>query len=95
MEDAGRDIDHLAGGDGLALFSETHFTGAFDDEIHLFLFLIVPWHLSAIWVEGYIAHREVSWLDGRRASGEILREAFRRVAAARYFGKIGDEHGNE
>ena len=93
VEDAGRDVNHLPRGHGLALLAEAHFAGAFDDEVNFFLFLIVPRHLAALGVERDIAHAEIFRLDGGDAPGEVLCAAARRVAAAFDLSEIGDCHG--
>src|SRR5262245_45616049 len=48
VKDLVRDIDGLARVEGHALLAETHFAGAFDDEVDLLLFLVVPRHLAPV-----------------------------------------------
>ena len=82
VEDARWNIDQLPRGHGLPLFPETHLAGAFDDEIDLLLFLVVPRHLAAFGIERDIAHRKARRLHGRDSADEILRPATRGVAPA-------------
>ena len=93
VEDAGRDVNHLPRGQGLALRAEAHFASAFDDEVNFLLFLIVPRHLAALGLERDIAHAEILRLDGGDTPGEVLRAAARWVAAAFDLSEIGDGHG--
>ena len=72
MESAGRDVDHLSSVQQGFLVAEAHLALSLEDEVDFFLVLIVPGHLSAIWVQRYVSEREVDGLDGARAANEIL-----------------------
>jgi hypothetical protein len=46
MEDARRDVDGLTCDNGPALLSETYLAGSFDDEVDLFLCMVMPGDLA-------------------------------------------------
>jgi hypothetical protein len=92
VKDAGRDVDGLAGGEGLSFVAEAHFAGALDDEVDFFLFLVVPGNLAAGGVEGDVADAETPGLDGGEATDEVLGAAARRVAAAFDLVEVGNDH---
>src|SRR3569833_392144 len=71
MKDMRWDVDGLARLNGHALFAEAHLAGAFNDEVDLFLVLVVPWHLPAVRRERDVAHGEVGSLDATRSADEI------------------------
>src|SRR5438034_625634 len=75
VEDAVRDVNGLAGGYGLAFFAEAHLGGTFDDEVDLFLLLVVPGDLAAIGLEGDVAHAEAGGLDGAGSADQVLSAA--------------------
>src|SRR5271157_3162061 len=49
-----RNVDGLPGVQRHALLAEAHFTGALDDEVDLFLLLIVPRHLPPVGLQGHV-----------------------------------------
>ena len=75
-----------------ALFAEAHFAGAFDDEVDLFLLLVVPGHLAAVGLQRDVADGEVGGLDGADAPDQVLRAAPRGIGASCNLRKIGDGH---
>lgn len=95
MEDTRGNVNHLASSERLAFLAETHFAGSLDDEVNLFLLLIVPWHLTAIGIKSDIAHREVRGLNGSDAAREILGAAAGRITTALHFCEIGNSHNFE
>src|ERR1035437_3280743 len=92
VEDLVRDVDGLPGVERHALFAEAHFAGAFDDEVDLFLLLVVPRHLPAVGLQGDVADGKISGLDGAGAPDQVLRAAPRGISASCDLGKIGDGH---
>ena len=63
VEDAWRNVDGLPGLHGDALLAQAHLARALDDEIDLFLLLVVPRHLAAVRLQRDVAHREVvAWM---------------------------------
>ena len=92
VKNFGGNEDRLAGSDGFAFFAETHFPFAFDDEVNLFLFLIVPRDLSAFGFEGDVAHGKVFGLHGGDASHEVLSASASWIGAALNFAEIGNCH---
>jgi hypothetical protein len=60
MENAVWNINGLAGFHCAPLLAKTHFAAAFDDEIDLFLILVVPRDLAAVGFQSYITQTEVS-----------------------------------
>ena len=92
MKNFGGNEDRLAGSDGFTFFAETHFPFTLDDEVNLFLLLIVPRDLAAFGFEGDVAHRKVFGLHGGDASHEVLRAAAGRIGAALNFAEIGNRH---
>src|ERR1019366_5397325 len=77
-----RNVDGLSGVQRHALLAEAHFAGAFDDEVDLFLFLVVPGHLPAVGLQGHVADGEVGGLYGARAPHQVLRAAPRGGSAS-------------
>ena len=69
------------------------FTLALDDEVNLFLLLIVPGNLSAVRLQSNVAHGEIGRLDRGHAPDEILRATPRGIGAALDFGE-GLRHGD-
>src|SRR5579871_935964 len=92
MKDAMRNVDCLAGGHRPAFLAETHLARAFDDEVDLFLVLIMPGDLSAVGLERHMPHRKIGCLDGTRAPNQVLCAPARGIGAARCFGKVSDDH---
>ena len=85
MKNFGGNEDRLAGSDGSAFLAETHFTLTFDDEVNLFLFLIVPRDLTAFGFEGDVAHGKVFGLHGGDSPHEVLGSTASRIGAALNF----------
>jgi hypothetical protein len=50
MENPRRDKYGLPRGNGLTFLTEAHFAFTFNDEVDFFLFVVVPRHLSAVWI---------------------------------------------
>ena len=75
-----------------ALLAEAHFARAFDDEVDLFLLLVVPRHLAAVRLERDVAHGEIRGLDGAHAPDQVLRAAPRRVRAPGDLREICNDH---
>ncbi len=92
MENAGRDINHLATGHALALVTQTHFPLSIDDEIHLFLVLVMPRHLAPSGVQGHIPHTKVFGLDRGYAAHKVLSQAPGGVPASGYLVEVRDNH---
>ncbi len=92
MKDARRNVNGLAGCDGATLSAETHFAGAFQDEIDFFLILIVPGDLTAVRLQSDMAESEVGCLNGAYATHEILSFAAGRILPAGDFRQVGDDH---
>lgn len=93
VEDTGRDVNGLAGGEGLAFLTEAHFAGAFEDEVNLLLLLVVPRDLAAARVEGDVAEAEVLALDGGGAPDDVLGAASGGITPAFDLGEVGEDHG--
>jgi len=92
MKNPGRDVNHLSSRDCLTLGTEAHFSGAFDDKIHLLLLLVVPWNLPAFGVQRDISHAEVFCLNGSCSSGEVLGSASGGIPPAFDLREIRDDH---
>src|ERR1035437_5643199 len=67
VKESGGDINRLTALHNQALAAQAHFPAALDDEINLFLGLIMPGHLAALGGQRHIADGEVPRLQGRRA----------------------------
>ncbi len=93
VEHAGRDVDGLAGVVSVVRSSPRHiFAGAFDDEVDLFLLLVVPRHLAAVGLQGDVAHGEIGGLDGACAADQVLGPAPGGIGAAGDLVQVGDDH---
>src|SRR5688500_6426316 len=75
MKYAMRNVDRLSCLQRLPLLTQAHFTSALDEEVNLFLLLVVPGHLPAIWLERDMSHRKTCRLDRARAAHQVLRSA--------------------
>src|SRR5438105_368299 len=64
MEHAWRDVDSLSSVDHGSLVSEAHLALSLNDEVDLFLVLVVPGHLPAVWIERDVSERKIGGLDG-------------------------------
>jgi hypothetical protein len=62
MENSGGYIDGLSCSNFGSFISEAHFPCTFEDEVNFLLFLVMPRHLSAAWLERYVSKREVQCL---------------------------------
>ena len=83
MKNAARDVDGLARSERLALRSEAHLAGSFNDEVDLFLLLVVPRHLAAFRIKRDIAQREMRCLDGAESADDVLSKPPGRVTPSR------------
>ena len=92
MKNFGWNEDRLAGSDGFAFFAETHFALTFDDEVNLFLFLIMPRDLAAFGFEGDVTHGKVFGLHGGNAPDEVLGAPTSWISTALNFAEIGNRH---
>src|SRR5690349_10820564 len=92
VKDARGNVDSLSSVNRGALVAETHFTASFQDEIDLFLGLIVPGHLPTIWIESDVSEREACSLDGTRATHEILGQPARGIASPGDLCQVCDSH---
>jgi hypothetical protein len=92
VEDPGWDIGCLAGFQYLTLSAEAHFSGSLYYIVNFFLLLIMPWHLSTLWVERDVPHGEILRLDGGSAADKILRPAPSRIPASFYDTQVCDDH---
>jgi len=93
VKDARRDVGRLAGLEDAALFSQAHLGGAFENPIHLFLFLIVPGDLPTVGLESHVPNGEVDTLDRAQTADYILGTAASGICAAADLLEIEDDHG--
>src|SRR6202034_345992 len=75
-----------------AFFSQTHFTASINDEVDLFLFLVVPGHLSSVRIERHIAEREVGRLNRARSAHQVLCQTPSRIAPSGISREICNRH---
>ena len=52
----GWDVHGLACREDSSFRSQASFSSPFQNEIYLFLFLVVPWHLASIWLQRDESH---------------------------------------
>src|ERR1035437_1507455 len=67
VKDPVRNVGGLPGMQHRALLAQAHFSGSFDDEVNLFLLLVVPRHLPPVGLQGHVADGEIGRLYGARA----------------------------
>jgi hypothetical protein len=58
VKDPTRNVNDLSGAKHLKFIPKCHFSFAFKDHIDLFIGMVVPRHLAAIWFERNLAHAE-------------------------------------
>lgn len=92
MEHARRDVDGLSSMEPGFLVAEAHLALSFEDEIDLFLILVVPGHLPAVWIERDVSKREIGGLDRARAANEILSQSPRGIRTSGDICKVRDDH---
>jgi hypothetical protein len=92
MEHARRDVNSLPGVHYGSFVAQAHLAFSFNDEVDLFLVLIVPGHLSAIWFEHHMSQREAGDLNGARAANQILSSPARGICSSSDGCKIRDDH---
>jgi hypothetical protein len=92
VENARRDEHGLAGGHGLPLIAQAHLADPIEDDIHFFLLLIVPGHLSAARLQHDVAEAEVRRLDRRGSPHQVARAPPGRIRPPFDPVEIGDPH---
>ena len=94
VEDGGRDDIRPVRSGPRCFSSPRHISPvAFDDEVDLFLLLVVPGHLSAVRLEGDVAHGEilVAWI-GLMPPTRFCVRRLRRVRPPGDLREVGDDH---
>ncbi len=92
MEHARRNVDGLSGVQNGALLAQAHLRRSFDEEVDLFLLLVVPGHLPAVRFQRDVAHGKIRRLDRARAAHQVLRAPPRGIHAAGDLREIGNNH---
>ena len=92
MKDARRYPHRLTRVDRRSLFTQTHFTRAFHDEVDLLLLLVVPRDLPTIRLESDVTHRKIRRLNRARAPDKVLGTPPRGISASGYLLQIRDDH---
>ena len=92
VENRGGNIDGLACFDRASFRAQAHLTLALENQVNLFLLLIVPRDLAAMGLERDAPHREIFCLDRAGSPYQILRSAPRRISAAGNFCEVGNGH---
>ena len=89
---SGGNVDGLACFDRCSFGAQAHFALAFENQVNLFLLLIVPRHLAAMGLQCDAPHREALGLDGAGSPHQILRSAACRVSTSGNFRKVSYDH---
>ena len=92
VKNFGGNIDGLACLERGSFGAQTHFPFTFENQVNLFLLLIVPRDLAPMGLQRDAPHREVFCPDGTGSPHEVLRSAPRRISADSDFCKISNDH---
>src|SRR5580704_5309087 len=90
MIDPGRYIHCLSWLNCGSFRPETHFAFPLQDQVDLFLLLIVPRNLAPVRFQCYATHGEVCRLDGAGSAHQILSSTPRRICSSGDFCEVGN-----
>ena len=92
MEHARWNIHRLTDSERRLLIAQAHLTLAFQDKVNLFLILVVPRHLSTVWLKRHVTQRKGRCLNWAGAAHYILSASPGRISSSSDSCKIGDDH---
>ncbi len=92
VKHARRNVYGLSSRDRHTFITEAHFAASFQDEVDLFLLLVMPRYLPSQRFERDVPQREIRRLNGAGTPDNVLRQTPGRIAASSNAGQVCNNH---